>query len=465
MTAVHRLLPPVPASEMAARTSADRDRVVDGVRAASLLIVVAGHCLMAVVAWPRGVPVIGNLLAAYPWTQLGTWVLQVMPLFFWAGGAANAISWARHHGRGVAWPAWVWSRAQRLLRPLWSYFAIMGVIAAVTSLFAPVAVADPLLLLTTQLLWFLGSYLLVSALTPFLIHLARRTPWSGAALLLVACGVIDLARFAWDAPEWIGLANFLLVWTVPAYLGTVRVFVNVTRRHRRFLVAGVVAALAANAALIAFGPYPVSMVGMPGDAVSNMAPPTLVLALHAVVLAGLVTLGDAALQGLLRRPAVWRRATAVNLVAMTLYLWHLPVLVAITTLAHALGLDRPTRLVQGFPVPDGLAYLVGSIPFALVFMGGVWLTVRLLWPLEHATLPWWDGVVRASSPAPAVATTVSILGASGVGVSALALSATGLAGFPTRIVTYAGLPLSAAGAILLMVASGAALRWAGGRRP
>jgi len=33
-------------------------------------------------------------------------------------------------------------------------------------------------------------------------------------------------------------------------------------------------------ALSAFGPYPVSMVGMPGERVSNMAPPTVALLAH-----------------------------------------------------------------------------------------------------------------------------------------------------------------------------------------
>jgi len=45
-----------------------------------------------VIAWPDGVPVLGNLLAAYPWTQALTWLLQIMPLFFWAGVASAALA-------------------------------------------------------------------------------------------------------------------------------------------------------------------------------------------------------------------------------------------------------------------------------------------------------------------------------------------------------------------------------------
>ena len=61
------------------------------------------------------------------------------------------------------------------------------------------------------------------------------------------------------------------------------------------------------------------------------------LAIHSVV-ARLrsLTLLDAPLRRLLERPRIWRPVTGINLVAMTLYLWHLPVLIAVTTLAHAL---------------------------------------------------------------------------------------------------------------------------------
>jgi hypothetical protein len=40
------------------------------------------------------------------------------------------------------------------------------------------------------------------------------------------------------------------------------------------------------------------------------------------------------------------------------------------------------------------------------------------------------------------------------------LSATGLAGFPTKVVDYAGLPLNSAAALAVLVASGALIRWA-----
>ena len=460
-----RVFAPVPARAAAEATPPDRDRVVDGARAVSLVVVVAGHGLIGVVAWPGGVPVLGNLLAAYPWTQALTWALQVMPLFFVAGGAANALSWQRHRGRGGAYAGWLWARADRLLRPAWVYLAIMSAVATGVTLLAPAEVAAPLMMLVTQLLWFLGVYLIVTALTP----LARpTTPARAAGVtagLLVACGLVDVARFHAGWPEAVGLLNFVLVWAVPGYLGTLRAHGVSARVPRPALVAVVVAALGVEALVVSLDPWPLSLVGMPGDPVSNVAPPTVVLALHSVVLAGLLELVSAPAARLLARPRVWRPVTAVNLAAMTLYLWHLPVLVGVTELGHALHLDRPTLVdASGFAVPDGWVFALGSPLFWAAYGVAVWAVVRLLWPLEHAPLWWWDAHPRRAAPSPRVGTWCAALGAVGVGVATLVLSGTGLAGFPTRVVDYAGVPINAAAAVVALVGSGALIRWAGAPR-
>jgi hypothetical protein len=87
-----------------------------------------------------------------------------------------------------------------------------------------------------------------------------------------------------------------------------------------------------------------------------------------------------------------------------------------------------------------------------------------MWPFEHQPLVWWDAPPRLPAPAPRIAAWVAALGTAGVGVATLVLSATGLAGFPTTVIDYAGLPLNAAGAIAVLLISGAAIRWAGAAR-
>jgi hypothetical protein len=460
-----KVFAPVPARLAAEQTPPERDRVVDLARAAALLVVVGGHAIMAVVAWPGGMPKLGNLLAAYPWTQLLTWGLQIMPLFFFAGGAANALSYDRHRARGGTYAAWLWARADRLLRPALVYLALMGVVAAVVTVVAPADVAAPLMALTTQLLWFLGAYLLVTALTPWF---RDTTPVRGGLVTLgivALSGAVDVGVLLLGLPGFLALSSFVIVWAVPAYIGSLRSHGVLDRVPRGALVGVVVAGVTANVALIAYGPWPMSMVGMPGDVVSNMAPPTVVLAIHSVILCCLVTLFDAALVRLAHVPRVWRLVTAVNLAAMTLYLWHLPMLISVTVLGHALHLERPTSLdPAGWPVPDGWGYLLGCIVFWAVYGVAVWAIVRLMWPFEHAPLWWWDSPPRLAAPSGRTASVVACLGTVAVGVSGLVLSACGLAGFPTRVVMYAGIPLSAAAGMVLLLVGGASIRWAGASR-
>ena len=150
---------------------------------------------------------------------------------------------------------------------------------------------------------------------------------------------------------------------------------------------------------------------------------------------------------------------------MTLYLWHLPVLIALTTLGHALHLDRPVGLdPSGFPVPDGWGYGWGSLVFWAVYGVGVWAVVRLMWPFEHAPLPWWDAPPRTRrraaprrprwSPARHGRRRRRLADALGHRPRRV----------PDAVLVYAGLPLNAAAAIALLAVSGAAIRWAGAER-
>jgi hypothetical protein len=227
---------------------------------------------------------------------------------------------------------------------------------------------------------------------------------------------------------------------------------------------GVAAAgVAVNLVLVTVGPYPRSMVGLPGEPFSNMAPPSLALAVHAVVLTGLVGAARPGLARLAGRAAVWRATVAVNLTAMTLYLWHLPVLIALFAGLHGLGLDRPVVWSpDGQPLP-GSGFWPLTPLFLAAFAAGVLLVVRLMWPFEHRRLPWWDAPrprLRHAGAGPAAA-----VGSAAIGIGTLALSATGLAGFPTRIVHFAGVPLNALGAIGLMLLGGSIVRAAGAPEP
>lgn len=429
-------------------TPPDRDRVVDLLRSASLGVVVLGHMLMAVVVWDDGTPRVRNLLAIVTELRIATWMLQVMPLFFAAGAVANRGSWLAAVDRGEEWRVWFWARLRRLIRPVVPYLAAwIPLVLALQWLF-PEAAAR-LAGLSTQLLWFLGVYVLVVALTPLEVRLARGGWWVVAALLATAAAV-DIGRF--HLVEAIDLANFVVVWVLAATTGLV-VRDRVSGARWRFLaVTGL--AVVTNIGLIRFGPYPLSMVGLPGERFSNMAPPTLVLALHSVALTAAVGAAWAWFDRLSRRPRVWHAVCAVGGVAMTLYLWHLTALVLVTIAEHQLGLDRPERI--------GLGFWLGTVVHLAVLLAAVTVLVSLAAPLEYRPVPWLE---RLRSPAPAARWRfiLAAIGALTVAIGFLVLAGTGMRGFPFgRVTRYSGLRLTPGLGLGLLVLGTLTAR-AGGR--
>ncbi len=445
-----------------AATPADRDRVLDLLRAAALVVVVLGHATMGLVGWRAEGPVVNNTLTVYGWAPWATWALQIMPLFFIAGGAVNARSW---RSTPLTYSAWQWRRVERLLRPVWVYLLVMATVSAGVSALAPSGWDEPLLRLATQLLWFVGVYVLVCAATPLAVRAHRTSPVIGPALLLTGVLVVDWARLGLGLPAVLGLLNFALAWTFAAQLG-LALDAGLLRRWRGVLVAA--CAVAANIALTSAGPYPTSMVGLPGESFSNMAPPSLVLCLHSLALAGVAGASRPALAALAGRARVWAGTTAVNLTAMTLYLWHLPVLIAMVTLLHLADLDRPVTWRSVDLAVPGPAFWMWTVPYLALYAAGVAGVVRLAWPVELGSLPGWDrparggtGGRRSERRAGAATVAGSLLVCTGT----LAISATGLAGFPWRVTSFAGVPLNAAAAIGVMLLGGLLVRRAGTRRP
>ena len=76
---------------LAEATPPERNRVVDFWRAAAICVVVFGHWLAASI-WvtPDGEIELLNSLEWVPYAGWITWIVQVMPIFFLAGGYANA---------------------------------------------------------------------------------------------------------------------------------------------------------------------------------------------------------------------------------------------------------------------------------------------------------------------------------------------------------------------------------------
>jgi fucose 4-O-acetylase-like acetyltransferase len=349
------LADPVTADRVAAATPVERDRFADLLRVASIGVVVAGHWLVAVVGWRDGRVEGGNAIALVPGLWLATWLLQVMPLFFFVGGLANLIS-AR---RGGGWAGFVRGRATRLLRPTVAFLAVWTVAAAVLGAAGvPEAILRPATRLVVQPLWFLGLYLLVVALAPAMLRLHRRFGPAVAVWLALAAATADLSGV--DRLEDL---NFLLVWLFAHQLGFLYADGTLSRLPRRAHAAMAAGGLAALAGLTATGAWPASMVGLPGDRVSNMNPPSLCIVALTVWLVGLAMLVRDPVTRWLHRPRPWLLVVTAGSALMTLFLWHLTALVLAVLVLHPLGLTHPT---PGTPTWWALRPLWLLVPTAIL---------------------------------------------------------------------------------------------------
>jgi hypothetical protein len=401
------LTTPASDTRTAASTPASRDRAVDVVRIAALVVVMFGHCALLLATIDSGGLRIGNLLGELPAIAPITWVVQVMPLFFLAGGAAGAYSWYA----GTPWGTWLFTRAQRLCRPVFWYLAAWSVGLVVACLTLGAESAEGLGRECVALLWFLGVYLVVLAFVPALTRLRTgRRVAATVVSLLAAAAAFDAIRIAVGAPMS-GAANFLIVWLIPVVIGVAyaRRLISV-----RWAFAAAASVFAAQVVLAIAGPYDVSLVVTGTERMSNVSPPTFLLALHCTWMSFAFVATASAIGRWAARPRVWYAVAVGNGGAMTLYLWHIPAIAIAAFALNALGVDAYDVHAQGFWAHLALRAVVFAAVMAVAF--------RLLAPLEHRRLPWWD------APADARGTRATAAGAlvCVAGVALLLLAKNGL---------------------------------------
>ncbi|MEU4210250.1 acyltransferase [Streptomyces sp. NPDC026206] len=441
------------ARDVAAATPATRDRYIDLLRVASLGTVVLGHWLMAAVTVRDGRAEVGNLLAVEPRLQLLTWVLQIMPVFFFVGGFSHALSYrslTRRAG-GPAYAAFLRARLQRLLRPTMVFIAVWGAGAlAVQLLGSGGTLTDVAARLVAQPLWFIGIYLAMVAFTPPLLRLHERYGWGAFAALAVAAGTVDVLRFAAGVP-YVEFADFAFVWLAVHQLG----FLRADGRLRRPRVPAALAAagLAGAAALVALGPYPLSMVGMPGEKVSNMAPPTAALLCHGMWLVGAVELLRGPGARLVARPRVWRGVVAANGIAMTAFLWHLTAMLGVygTLLALDVPLAAPAGPAWWAQAPVRIAAAAALTAVLVAVFRGAERPAAA--GRAGAGAP---GARRLSGPAAALGVTLAlfgVLGLSMVGFGGLLQGRTAVL-VAVRITAPAAVLMAAGGWLLVETAGG-----------
>ncbi|MDP9867169.1 MULTISPECIES: acyltransferase family protein [Streptosporangium] len=323
-----------------------RDVFIDALRLFGMALVVLQHWSMPVLSFAGGRISTGNALATGgAWVI--TWISQVMPLVFFAGGAANAISWRGSVRRGGAAPAWLAARLRRLVWPVLPLAAVWVPLPhLLTALGVPEQPVVTASRLAGQLLWFLAVYLAAVVVTPPMLRLNMRYGWRVPAVLTAGAVVVDVARFT-SGLEVVGFLNIALVWLAVHQLGFLYADGRLGRPWAMALVGYGLAA-----ALVAAGPYPGSMIGMPGAAVSNMAPPTIALLAVAIGQIGLALALRRWIVALVGWPGVSRLLAWAAPRMMTVYLWHMSALAAVTSVV-VVGLGIST------PEPGSQAWLSG----------------------------------------------------------------------------------------------------------
>ncbi|ETW22559.1 acyltransferase family protein [Mycobacterium gastri] len=368
-------------TELAARTPADRDRAIDVIRITALLGVVVGHTVMAISVIRGGVLIWDNLLTTSAVFQALTWIFQIMPLFFFAGAAACLTSWRP----GTNWGDWLLKRCSRLFRPVFYYLGFWAIALVMLYPVLPQHVYQPVAGISIQLLWFLGAYVLVLATMPLLSRISTTGRLAaGVATVYAVIAVIDAVRLHWPAVASLGYLN-LAVWLIPAMFGVA---------YRRRLLSGraalgtAAALFAIDVALLRWGPYELSLVGIEGQRLPNMSPPSLLLAGHAITLSALAIAAAPRIARWARRPRVWWLTAIGNTGAMTLYLWHLPVLLAVQLLFDIAGHPR-------YPGQPG--FLTISVQQLFLMAAVTAVLFVMLRPLENNALPGWDGAPAITS--------------------------------------------------------------------
>ena len=361
-----------------------REPFVDWLRAMSLLVVVVWHWAFTILRWGPDGPSATSPLGFTTGLWIATWLLQVMPLFFYIGGYVHLLSWERSSARGMRLGRFVWLRLRRLAVPgaalLGTWLLLGSVVGAVFDLHW----VGKAVLLVVSPLWFLAVYLMLIALLPVALWLHRRFD----ALVLVWLGglamCVDVLRFRYGIPG-IGWVNMVLVWGLAHQAGFL--YDRLRSAPRRTDLALLWIGLFGLVGLVFSGLYPGSMVGVPGDKWSNMAPPTFVIIALLAFQMGVAEVIRPAMQRVLRRPR-WARANElINRFALPLFLFHTTGMALYLTLGWLLvGTRFPSD-----PRPDVWWWL--ERPIAV--LGPLVCTLPLIWIFGRR----WVSDRRAANPA------------------------------------------------------------------
>ncbi|WP_255771457.1 acyltransferase family protein [Pseudarthrobacter sulfonivorans] len=310
-----------------------RDLGIDLVRFVCLALVVVSHCMMvSPVLHADGTVTTENTLGDQPWFVPVIWIFMIMPLFFVTGGTTGLQSWRRLRANGGTGFEFAQARLLRLVRPAAVLLAAMfvGLWAALLT-GVDRQVIQLMVSGAGMPLWFLAAYLAAQLNVPLLARFHDRAPRLTFSVLAALVIVVDCLR---GALPLLAYANLLFLWCAVQQLGFLAADGFFARLSRSGLLGLVVAANLLLGVVTGLGLYT-------GNMLVNLNPPNLCLLL--------LGLAQAAAMELFRPALHWtagvRWVRALVLVAgrhsMTVYLWHLPLLVAMSGLLLLTDFPKP----------------------------------------------------------------------------------------------------------------------------
>lgn len=340
---------------LAEQTPPERNRYVDFLRAASILFVISGHWLIASFFYQHGRLEPDDILGIQPWTQWLSWIFQVMPVFFIVGGYSNAVSLESAKRKSIVYEDWLNARVNRLVSPLLLLVIVWAALSFILFLFGTqrevIQFASKASLIP---IWFLAIYTVIVLLAPFMYSLWRK--WGFYSFWTLA-GLAILSDFAFFnlGIKWLGWTNYFWVWLAVHHLGFCWRDGRISSPAKLLFYSLV--SLALLILLVNEGPYPIAMAGSPGEGVSNSLPPKATLLILGLFQFGFLLSIEKPMQKLLSSLKVWTSVVILNSMIMTVYLWHITVMIIIVS----------------------LLYLVGGIGLTIEPGSPIWWSTRPIW--------------------------------------------------------------------------------------
>jgi len=336
-------------------TPVARNRFVDFLRILSILFVIIGHWLLVTAVYSDSGFWGTDVLSVRPDTHWLTWILQIMPVFFIVGGYANSVSWKTHSKNGGKYKDWFILRLRRLV---WPTFPLILVWVVFTIITQAIGVAPDLIkvgaLIALQPVWFLVVYLVIVIFTPLALKAWEKLGIWSFWILSLASVIIDVLRYRHGLDD-LGWINYLLIWLAVHQLGIAWQDGWFKDQGRRAFMA--ITGFLVLTALVSFGPYPFSMVNIPGAKIGNLFPPNISMLALAAFQGGTLLLLENRVNVWLSKEKPWAVIVLLSGVTMTMYLWHVTV--------NALVI--------------GAAYLLGGVGLKMEIGGLIWWLAKLIW--------------------------------------------------------------------------------------